>query len=80
MPSANVVVLYGKCPLRPCKLCGKDNTRFGTLVDQNGHSWLVCTDCIDGLWSRNAAIIQDEEVERRAEQLIQDKLFGTSND
>ena len=80
MPSSNVVVLYGNTAPRPCKLCGKNHTRFGTLVDPNGHSWLVCVTCIDNLWSGNAAIIQDAEVEDRARQLVQDKLFGLSDD
>ena len=76
MPSTNVVVLYGDTSLRDCKLCGRQNRRFGTLVDPNGHSWLVCVTCIDNLWKGNAAIIQDAEVEDRARQLVQDKLFG----
>lgn len=80
MPSSNVVVLYGDTASRNCKLCGKLHTRFGTLVDPNGHSWLVCVTCIDNLWSGNAAIIQDAEVEDRARQLVQDKLFGLSDD
>jgi hypothetical protein len=80
VPSQNVMVLYGTTKPRPCKLCGKTETRFGTLVDPNGHSWLVCVTCIDNLWKGNAAIIQDAEVEERARQLVQDKLFGLSDD
>jgi hypothetical protein len=76
MPSSNVMVLYGDTSPRDCKLCGKQNTRFGTLIDCNGHSWLVCMACVDGLWSRNAAVIVDAEIEDRARQLVQDKLFG----
>lgn len=76
MPSRNITVLYGETTRRKCNLCGKFNTRFGSLIDPNGHSWLVCVTCIDNLWHGNAAIISDAEVEDRARQLLQDRLLG----
>jgi hypothetical protein len=80
VPSATVNVLFGNTAPRPCKLCGETETRFGTLIDCNGHSWLICMKCVDGLWSRNAAVIVDEVIEERAKQLVQEKLFGLSDD
>jgi hypothetical protein len=80
VPSANVVVLFGNTKPRPCKLCGETKDRFGTLIDCNGHSWLICMTCVDGLWSRNAAVIVDEVIEERAKQLVQEKLFGMTDD
>lgn len=79
MPSRNVTVVYGEMTPRKCQLCGKMKARFGSLIDGNGHTWLICADeggCVDGLWHRNAAIIQDAEIEARARQLIQERLLG----
>lgn len=76
MPSRDITVIYGDMNPRKCQLCGKLKARFGSLIDCNGHSWLVCMDCVDGLWHRNAAVIQDSEVENRARQLIQERLLG----
>lgn len=69
-------ILFGKLGPRPCKLCGNIKDEFGTLIDSNGHSWLICITCIDNLWSGNAAVITDEAVEERARHLIQDRLMG----
>lgn len=80
MPSRNVTVVYGEMTPRKCGLCGKLRARFGSLIDPNGHTWIVCAECIDGLWHRNAAIIQDEEVENRARALIQERLLGLGDD
>jgi hypothetical protein len=80
VPKANIVALFGDTVPTTCKLCGKTQTRFGTLVDCNGHTWLICMECVDGLWSRNAAVIVDAEIEERARQLVQEKLFGLSDD
>jgi hypothetical protein len=80
VPKVNVVALYGDTQPTACKLCGTMQTRFGTLIDCNGHTWLICMACVDGLWSRNAAVIVDEVIEERARQLVQDKLFGLSDD
>lgn len=73
------VALYGNMSIRPCKLCGINNTRFGTLIDPNGHKWLICVGCIDNLWSGNAAIITEEQIEQRAAQLLQDKILGSGD-
>jgi hypothetical protein len=76
VPSGTVQVLYGNTSPTACKLCGKTHTRFGTLIDPNGHAWLVCNTCIDNLWSGNAAFIVDSEIEDRAKQLVQERLMG----
>jgi hypothetical protein len=35
---------------RPCELHGGLATRFGTLIDPNGHKWVICAACINSLW------------------------------
>lgn len=80
MPNVNVTVLYGNTSPRPCQLGGHTSDRFGTLIDCNGHSWLICMTCIDNLWAGNAAVIVDAEIEERAKQLVQEKLFGMTDD
>jgi hypothetical protein len=37
----NCQVHFGEIPLEQ---------RHGSLIDQNGHTWLVCGECIDKLW------------------------------
>lgn len=76
MPSRNITVLYGPTTPRKCGLCGKLKARFGSLIDPNGHTWLICDDDINSLWGERAAIITDEEIEARAAQLIQERLLG----
>ena len=80
MPSRDITVVYGDMNPRKCGLCGKLRARFGSLIDPNGHTWIVCVECIDGLWHRNAAIIVDSEIEERAKQLIQERLLGMGDD
>jgi hypothetical protein len=80
MPSRNITVVYGEMNQRQCGLCGKLKTRFGSLIDPNGHTWIICADDIDALWHRNAAIIVDSEIEERAKQLIQERLLGMGDD
>lgn len=41
-----------------CQVCFNDETRFGTLVDPNGHTWLVCRNCINQLWEKAQALNQ----------------------
>jgi hypothetical protein len=57
-----------------CQLCYEDKSNFGTLVDPNGHSWLICSDCITSLWSDRQAINQERQVEEKAVELAQDAV------
>jgi len=47
-----------------CQVCFKDNHRFGTLVDPNGHTWLVCKNCINKLWQDAQAILQEDHQDK----------------
>jgi hypothetical protein len=76
----NVEVTYGTTPPQACKLHGELATRFGTLIDPNGHRWLICAECIDALWSKQQFVIRDEEVNRRARQLLEERLLGGLDD
>ena len=76
----NVEVSYGELPEQVCKLHGGEATRFGTLVDPNGHRWLICAGCINSLWGENQWIIREEEVDRRARQLLEERLLGRADD
>jgi hypothetical protein len=50
MPN-QIVLTYGDlADPRPCELHGGLATRFGTLIDPNGHKWIICADCINSLW------------------------------
>lgn len=42
-----------------CQLCYKPAESFGTLVDPNGHAWLICKGCIDSLWADKQAYNQE---------------------
>jgi hypothetical protein len=44
-----------------CQLCYKPAESFGTLVDPNGHAWLVCADCIRSLWDDRQAFNQENK-------------------
>lgn len=62
-----------------CQVCFNDAQRFGTLVDPNGHSWLICTGCIKGLWETKQALNQEAAQRQVAEDFInelRDKLLG----
>lgn len=80
MRERKMTVKYGEHPQGyVCKLGGHTAYRFGTLIDPNGHKWIICTECIDYFWAGNAAVIREEEVERRAAQLLQDKILGSGD-
>jgi hypothetical protein len=73
MPS-KFVITYGELDPRLCELHGGEATRFGTLIDPNGHKWIICATCINGLWdATNWAIIR-EEAESEAEQKLAAKF------
>jgi len=45
------------------------------LVDPNGHTWLLCEDCIKALWEEKQYInqlpdISDEEIEEKMDSLL----------
>jgi hypothetical protein len=44
-----------------CQLHYGDAERFGTLIDPNGHAWLICADCIDSLWKDKQAFNQADK-------------------
>jgi len=46
-------IRYGTLGPRACDLHGGVRERFGTLVDPNGHAWLICDLCITSLWEAN---------------------------
>lgn len=70
------VIAYGNLGERKCQLHGGIATIFGTLIDPNGHKWLICSACIDNFWAGNQAMITEERIEERARELIQQKLLG----
>jgi hypothetical protein len=37
-----------------CQVCYKEKDLFGTLVDNNGHKWLICSDDIGLIWGNQA--------------------------
>ena len=43
-----------------CQLCFKDGQRFGTLVDANGHTWLICQSCIIAVWEAKQPFMRDD--------------------
>ena len=48
-----IVLTYGDLPTpRVCELHGGLASRFGTLIDPNGHKWAICATCINGLWGK----------------------------
>lgn len=75
-----IQVTYGNTQPQTCKLHGELATRFGTLIDPNGHRWLICAECIDTLWSGRQFVIRDEEVNKRARELLQERLLGDLDD
>lgn len=77
----NIDVTYGNVTTpMSCRLCGNLHDRFGTLIDPNGHRWLLCSECIDALWAKQQFVIRDEEVDRRARQLLEERLLGRAED
>lgn len=80
MPSGMVKVAWGHLPRRNCKLCANAHTNFATLVDMNGHKWLICADCVNNLWAGNQATITEERIQEAARQLLQDRLLGSNGD
>lgn len=75
---------YGEGPLLDCQVCWKKHHKFGTLLDPNGRTWLICDECIRTLWDAEQAVNMQRRVnaaaEQRAMELIQEKLFGGDND
>ena len=63
-----------------CELCWKTKERFGSLIDPNGHAWLICADCINTWWEEDHALKMEERVnelaKERAITLIQERLLG----
>lgn len=48
-----IVLTFGDLDERACELHGGLATRFGTLIDPNGHKWIICAACIGSLWAEN---------------------------
>jgi uncharacterized protein with PIN domain len=63
-----------------CKVHGETAEKFGTLVDCNGHMWLICDKCINSLWDERSFMKMQEMIEERAEEIamqkIRERLFG----
>lgn len=70
MTTTNVTLHYGHF-VGICQICFKDRKRFGTLVDPNGHSWLICAPCINGLWEDSQALNQEEAAKGRQDDAIE---------
>jgi hypothetical protein len=78
-------VKYGSFP-GVCQVHGGNESRFGTLVDPNGHRWLVCSECIDVLWgNRQQMNLEELEKERQenavneAMRRLRESLLGSSD-
>jgi hypothetical protein len=69
------IVSFGEIPHANCQLHGGTAERFGTLVDPNGHKWLICAGCINSLWEdkqgpvEGARIDEDEPVTLTDDQI-----------
>jgi hypothetical protein len=59
MPTTNEPMHYGFF-VGICQVCFKQRKRFGTLIDPNGHSWLVCNKCINRLWKKRQALRNED--------------------
>lgn len=56
------IVTFGTLPGNiPCQLCFQPKGNFGTLIDPNGHRWLICADCINSLWEDKQSLNQPDE-------------------
>lgn len=78
-------VRYGDF-VETCRIHGGVRGRFGTLIDPNGHKWLVCDVCINALWGeRQQMILSDKEQAERdsiideAMEKLRISLFGPSD-
>jgi hypothetical protein len=69
MPS-NYVITYGDLDPRLCELHGGVASRFGTLIDPNGHKWIICADCINTLWAERQAMNMEPTKEEKVDQAI----------
>lgn len=57
-----------------CQLHNGEADRFGTLVDPNGHMWLLCSDCIKGLWDAAHWTKLQEQADEAAEARLAQRL------
>jgi hypothetical protein len=64
---------------RSCELHGGMATRFGTLIDPNGHKWIICAACINALWDgRQMLNMEAAEQDRQTEAV--DAALGRIRD
>lgn len=59
---AKATVSFGDIPNANCQLHGGTAGRFGTLVDPNGHRWLICADCINSLWEDKQGPVEGADI------------------
>lgn len=59
MMTSTVRIRYGEAVGFACQVCFKKRKKFGTLVDPNGHTWLICDKCINKLWRKRQALRQE---------------------
>lgn len=69
-----------------CAVHGGQGSRFGTLVDPQGHAWLVCVTCINSLWGERQQMILSETEQAERDEIIdaamhklRESLFGPSD-
>lgn len=84
--AAKYVITYGDLDPRTCELHGGTHTRFGTLIDPNGHKWVICADCINTLWNTRQETILSEDAQAERDSIIdaamlklRESLFGPSD-
>ena len=71
-------------PQRTCQIDG--NIAVGKLIDQNGHTWHICAECIAFLWKWRQQENQIQLYQARTEEsvdavlaLLREKLLGDDN-
>jgi hypothetical protein len=71
------VVSFGEIPNANCQLHGGTAARFGTLVDPNGHKWLICADCINSLWEDKQGPVEGARIgEDEPDTLTDEQIRG----
>lgn len=66
------IVSYGDIPNATCQLHGGEAGRFGTLIDPNGHRWLICDECIASLWEDKQGPVEGAETGETQTPILSD--------
>ena len=81
MPRDTFTVTYGQlADDHACDICAEFKVRFGVLIDPNGHTWNICTDCINNFWHGHSFVPRQDVIDARARELIQQRLMGGMGD